>query len=199
MSDSDDESDDELLNTFGLHPSSSSSSSDCNAKTTSSIAATGQKRERKQTTRLVDEGKAEKSKEYSLECLMRRSDRNTKKLQKVGHASSAAAIDEVLSSSIDWDFIKASPGGSTADEQKPCNQNSILPNSSINGIIHLRDDEWQDDDGEDDDDGEEFDDMGDLDGKVRNVYRGAKSLLCRQSATKYLADASCTNGPGADF
>lgn len=182
MSDSDDESDDELLN-FGLiHSSSSSSSSDCNANTISSISVAGQKRERKQTTRLVDEGKAEKSKEYSLEHLMRASDRNTKKLQKVGHASSKAAIDEVLSSSIDWDFIKASSGGSTADEQKPCNQESILRNSSINGNIHLWDDEWQDEDGEDDDDGEEFDDMGDLDGKLRNVYRGAKSLLCRQSA-----------------
>ena len=114
MSDSDDESDDELLN-FGLiHSSSSSSSSDCNANTISSISVAGQKRERKQTTRLVDEGKAEKSKEYSLEHLMRASDRNTKKLQKVGHASSKAAIDEVLSSSIDWDFIKASPGGSTS-------------------------------------------------------------------------------------
>ena len=92
MSDSDDESDDELLN-FGLiHSSSSSSSSDCNANTISSISVAGQKRERKQTTRLVDEGKAEKSIEYNLERLMRASDRNTKKpstfrleLRKVGN------------------------------------------------------------------------------------------------------------------
>ena len=165
MSSSDSSDDDELLNTNSSSSSSSSSST---------TYATGQKRERRQVQRLGDDtgreaGKAEAGK-FDLKAMLRASEKNTKKFQKVGHNSSSAAISKVLAATVDWDFIQAAPKGKTS---KDAAEESGGGGIGGNGA---------EDDDADDDDGEDFEEMGDLDGKIRNVQRGARSLLCRQSA-----------------
>lgn len=197
MSD-DSDSDDDILN-FNIGPTALITRALC-------APSNGQKRERKQVARLGEEAlKDNGNDEFDLEVMMRASDKNNKRIKKVGHDSTAAAIDQVLNTTIDWSFIKEptdletrtargrSGGGEEHNKDydadvgnKYCSHHDLLYDSNNN--IDNDNDEEEDDD---DDDGEEVEEMGDLDGKIRNIQRGARSMLCRQSAlwptTKSLA------------
>ena len=161
-----------------------------------SASTAGKKRERKQVARLGEELRKDND-EFDLEAMMRASDKNNRKIKKVGHNSSAVAIDQVLKTTIDWNFIEVPSNSETArargrgggggehsadhdaDAGKKCGTYQYLYRDSYGGGGGGGG--GDDDDDDDDDDGEEVEEMGDLDGKIRNIHRGARSLLCRQS------------------